>query len=209
MIRDVRLSEADWHDEYITEPPNRILTVSVVSGDAVLTLHAADVKGHPDEQLCQAAGRVRAGGEITNHLGFDRHDPPGATGGNSRNGHRSKTVLTEVGLVQIDVPQDRDGSFEPKIVAKRQRRFSGVDELVVEGMAEWQNRPLHAVYSVVSIDAIHVQIRDGKVGVPRDLRSRAVRGEVARAVCGFGGVPTRKSNVRRPVTRTIATQRRS
>ena len=70
-------------------------------------------------------------GEITDHLGYDRHDAAGRDGRNSRNGHRSKTVLTEVGPVEIDVPRDRDGSFEPKIVAKRKRRLSGVDELVI------------------------------------------------------------------------------
>jgi transposase-like protein len=70
-------------------------------------------------------------GEITDHLGYDKHDPAGRDGGNSRNGHRPKTVLTDVGPVEIDVPRDRDGSFEPKIVAKRQRRLSGVDELVI------------------------------------------------------------------------------
>ena len=48
-------------------------------------------------------------GEITDHLGYDRHDAAGRDGGNSRNGHRSKTVLTEVGPVEIDVPRDRDG----------------------------------------------------------------------------------------------------
>src|SRR6185369_1419896 len=58
-------------------------------------------------------------------------DAAGRDGGNSRNGHRSKTVLTEVGPVEIEVPRDRDGSFEPTIVAKRQRRLSGVDELVI------------------------------------------------------------------------------
>ena len=57
-------------------------------------------------------------GEITDHLGYDRHDAAGRDGGNSRNGHRSKTVLTEVGPVEIEVPRDRDGSFEPKIVAQ-------------------------------------------------------------------------------------------
>src|SRR6478672_8657466 len=46
-------------------------------------------------------------GEITDHLGYDRHEVAGRDGGNSRNGHRSKTVLTEVGPVQIDVPRDR------------------------------------------------------------------------------------------------------
>ena len=76
----------------------------------------------------QAPGRALEG-EITDHLGYDRDDVAGRDGGNSRNGHRAKTVLTEVGPVEIDVPRDRDGSFEPKIVAKRQRRLSGVDEL--------------------------------------------------------------------------------
>jgi hypothetical protein len=60
-------------------------------------------------------------GELTDHLGYDRHDGAGRDG---RNGHRSKTVLTEVGPVAIDVPRDRDGSFEPKIVGKRKRRLS-------------------------------------------------------------------------------------
>src|SRR5918998_462919 len=75
-------------------------------------------------------------GEITDHLGYDRHDAAGGDGGNSRNGHRAKTVLTEVGPVEIEVPRDRDATFEPKIVAKRQRRLSGVDELVISLSAE-------------------------------------------------------------------------
>jgi hypothetical protein len=48
-------------------------------------------------------------GEITDHLGYDKHDPAGKDGGNSRNGKRSKTVLAEVGPVEIAVPRDRDG----------------------------------------------------------------------------------------------------
>ena len=70
-------------------------------------------------------------GELDDHLGYDKHDPAGRNGGNSRNGRRSKTVLTETGPVEISVPRDRDGSFEPRIVAKRQRRLSGVDDLVI------------------------------------------------------------------------------
>src|SRR4051794_23717070 len=69
-------------------------------------------------------------GEITDHLGYDKHDPMGANGGNSRNGRRPKTVLTEVGPVEISVPRDRDGSFTPEIVKKRQRRLTGVEDLV-------------------------------------------------------------------------------
>ncbi|MFI7706563.1 transposase, partial [Nonomuraea sp. NPDC049480] len=70
-------------------------------------------------------------GEITDHLGYDKHERAGSETGNSRNGTRSKTVITDVGPVEITVPRDRDGSFEPKIVRKRQRRLSGVDEMVI------------------------------------------------------------------------------
>jgi transposase-like protein len=139
-------------------------------------------------------------GEMDAHLGYAKHDPAGRDGGNSRNGHRAKTVLTEAGPVEIDVPRDRDASFAPKIVAKRQRRLGGVDDLVIslvakglttgevqahlaeaygaqvsrdtistitdrvlEGLAEWQSRPLDPVYAVLFIDVINVKIRDGNV----------------------------------------------
>src|SRR6478735_4608756 len=139
-------------------------------------------------------------GEMDAHLGYAKHDPAGRDGGNSRNGHRAKTVLTDVGPVQVDVPRDRDASFAPQIVAKRQRRLGGVDDMVIslvakglttgevqahlaeiygaevsrdtisaitdrvlEGLAEWQSRPLDAVYAVLFIDVINVKIRDGQV----------------------------------------------
>ncbi|MGW6412966.1 transposase [Streptomyces vinaceus] len=69
-------------------------------------------------------------GEMTDHLGCDRHDPAGKNGGDSRNGKRSKTVITDVSPVEIDVPRDREGAFGPQIVKKRQRRLTGVDEMV-------------------------------------------------------------------------------
>ncbi len=136
--------------------------------------------------------------ELTEDLGYEPNDAAGLNSGNSRNGTRAKTVLTEVGPVEIDVPRDRNGTFEPKLVRKRQRRMTGVDDLVIslvakglttgevcahlaeiygaevtkdtvsritdrvlDGMAEWQNRPLDRVYPVLFIDAIHVKIRDG------------------------------------------------
>jgi putative transposase len=139
-------------------------------------------------------------GELADHLGYEHGDPAGRNGGNSRNGTRAKTVLTEVGPVELAMPRDRDSSFEPKLVRKRQRRLTGVDDLVVslvakglttgevqahlaqiygaevsrqtistitdrvlDGLAEWQNRPLDPVYPVIFIDAIHVKIRDGQV----------------------------------------------
>src|SRR6266496_828555 len=70
-------------------------------------------------------------GEMDDHLGYGKHDPAGRDGGNSRNGTRVKTVLSDIGPIEIEVPRDRDSSFTPQIVAKRQRRLSGVDDLVI------------------------------------------------------------------------------
>lgn len=70
--------------------------------------------------------------EMADHLGYDKHAPQGRNRGNSRNGKRPKTVLTDnCGEVEIDVPRDRDGSFTPQLVKKRQRRLSDVDEVVL------------------------------------------------------------------------------
>jgi putative transposase len=139
-------------------------------------------------------------GEMDDHLGYSRHDAAGRNSGNSRNGHRGKTVLTEAGPVEISVPRDRDSSFEPQIVAKRQRRLTGIEDMVIslsakglthgeiaahlaevygaevskqtittitdrvmDGLSEWQSRPLDPVYAVLFIDAINVKIREGQV----------------------------------------------
>lgn len=70
--------------------------------------------------------------EMNEHVGYDKHDPAGRNRENSRNGTRSKTILTDAaGDVEIEVPRDRDGSFEPVIVKKRQRRLNEVDEVVL------------------------------------------------------------------------------
>lgn len=152
------------------------------------------------QQLTKRVLESALEGEITDHLGYDKHDPAGKNSGNSRNGSRAKTVLTDVGPVEVKVPRDVEGSFEPQIVKKRQRRLTGVDEMVLslsakglthgeisahlaeiygaevsrqtistitdqvmDGMAEWSNRPLDRVYPVLFVDAINVKVRDGKV----------------------------------------------
>jgi putative transposase len=174
------------------------------------------------QQLTKAVLESALEGEITDHLGYDKHDPAGKDGGNSRNGTRSKTVLTDIGPVEIDVPRDREGSFEPAIVKKRQRRLTGVDEMVLslsakglthgeisahlaevygadvskttistitdkvmDGMAEWQNRPLDRVYPVVFIDAINVKIRDGQVANRPIYVALAVTAEGHRDILGL------------------------
>lgn len=69
--------------------------------------------------------------EMSLHLGYDKHAPDGRNRGNSRNGSSPKTVTTEIGQLTVQVPRDRDGSFDPKIIAKHQRRLSGFDDQVV------------------------------------------------------------------------------
>src|ERR1700689_4248001 len=69
--------------------------------------------------------------EMTEHVGYEAYDPAGHHSGNSRNGTRTKTVITDVGPVELDVPRDRAGSFAPVIVPKRRRRLAGVDQMVL------------------------------------------------------------------------------
>lgn len=69
--------------------------------------------------------------EMSEHLGYDKHDAAGRGSGNSRNGARAKTVLTEIGPVDIEVPRDTNSTFDPQIVRKRQRRLTGIDEIVL------------------------------------------------------------------------------
>ena len=83
------------------------------------------------QQLTKLVLEASLQGEMDAHLGYGKHEPAGRNGGNSRNGKRSKTVLTQVGPVDIEVPRDRDASFEPQIVRKRQRRLDGIDGIVL------------------------------------------------------------------------------
>jgi len=69
--------------------------------------------------------------ELTEHLEYEKHDASGRGSGNNRNGKAHKTIHTESGSIDIEVPRDGNGSFEPKFVRKRQRRLDGFDEKVV------------------------------------------------------------------------------
>src|SRR4051794_35047074 len=100
--------------------------------------------------------------ELTDHLGYEPHaERPGGTG-NPRNGCTPKTLITDSGPVPIQTPRDRDGSFAPKIVRKRQRRFAGFDDKILALYARG--------LSVRDIEAHLAEIYGVKVG--RDLISR-------------------------------------
>jgi putative transposase len=84
------------------------------------------------KQLTKTVLETALNQELTEHLGHDKHAAAGNEAGNVRNGTRPKTVLTEAsGQVPVEVPRDRDGTFEPQIVRKRQRRLTGVDAMVL------------------------------------------------------------------------------
>src|SRR5438270_8693561 len=100
--------------------------------------------------------------ELTDHLGYERHqEPPGGTG-NTRNGSMPKSLATEHGPVAIETPRDRHGTFEPKIARKRQRRFEGFDEKILA--------PYSRGLSTRDIEAHLQEIYGVKVG--RDLISK-------------------------------------
>ena len=83
------------------------------------------------DQLSKALLERALQGEMTHHLGYEKHDPAGHHSGNSRNGTSAKTVRGKRGQVQLQVPRDRNSEFEPQLIPKGQRRIDGFDERVL------------------------------------------------------------------------------
>jgi len=75
-------------------------------------------------------------GEITDHLGYDKHQQKAGKDDNSRNGYSKKTVHSNVGPVELDVPRDRNSEFSPKVIKKRQRDISGIEDKVISMYAK-------------------------------------------------------------------------
>ncbi|HEY9377840.1 MAG TPA: IS256 family transposase [Jiangellaceae bacterium] len=83
------------------------------------------------QQMMKSVLEAALAEELTDHLGYEHGDPAGRGSGNSRNGTTTKAVLTESGPVELDTPRDRNGSFDPMIVRKGQRRLDGIDKIVL------------------------------------------------------------------------------
>ena len=107
--------------------------------------------------------------EMDNHLGYDRYERSGEP--NYRNGTKAKTVRSKYGEFEVDVPQDRQSSFEPQVLPKHQK---DITDKLLPRIEEWQNRPLSPVYPIVFIDAVHFSVRDD--GVIRKLAAYVVLG---------------------------------
>src|SRR3954468_24912938 len=83
------------------------------------------------KQLTKALVERAMNAELTHHLGYQKNDPQGRGSGNSRNGTSRKKLKGDFGEIEIEVPRDRESEFEPKIVAKHQRRFDGFDDKIL------------------------------------------------------------------------------
>jgi putative transposase len=83
------------------------------------------------KQLTKAILERAMQAEMTEHLGYDKHDPVGYNSGNSRNGKSRKKIQGDFGEIEIETPRDRNASFEPKIVPKGETRFSGFDDKIL------------------------------------------------------------------------------
>lgn len=93
------------------------------------------------------------GGELTHHLGYEPGQAKSGDNGNQRNGNSGKTVLTDNGIVRVDIPRDRDGSFEPRLIGKHERRFAGFDDKIIAMYARGMTMReiqgfLHEMYGV-------------------------------------------------------------
>jgi putative transposase len=116
-------------------------------------------------------------GELTHHLGYEKHDPAGNNSGNSRNGKSAKTIKGKRGQLQIDVPRDRASSFEPQLVKKGQTRFDGFDDKIISMYARGMTcreikAHLEEIYSVeVSPDLIST-VTDAVIDEVRAWQSR-------------------------------------
>lgn len=156
--------------------------------------------GAMQELMKQAVERILKA-EQEDHLGYEPYQKPDKSQKNSRNGYSKKTLKTSSGPMELNIPRDRDGTFEPKLIEKYQTfdpdlekkiigmysrglstrdiqaqledcygtdisptLVSRITDKVLDGVKEWQARPLDDIYPVLFMDAIHYKIRqDGKV----------------------------------------------
>jgi putative transposase len=129
------------------------------------------------KQLKKALLERALGAELSEHLGYEKGDPAGRRTGNSRNGYSEKTVLTEDGELDLAVPRDRNGTFEPIIVPKGERRLDGFDDRIVSLYARGMTvreiqRHLQELYAVeVSPDLIS-RVTDAVLEEVREWQNR-------------------------------------
>lgn len=115
--------------------------------------------------------------EMTEHLGYSKHDPEGNNSGNSRNGVTRKTLKGEFGEIELETPRDRNGEFEPRIVGKNQTRITGFDEKVLSMYARGMSvreiqEHIREMYAVPISASLISDITDGVADMARSWQSR-------------------------------------
>ena len=129
------------------------------------------------KQLTKALVERALNAELTHHLGYEKNDPEGRGSGNSRNGKSRKKLKGDFGEVEIEVPRDREGEFEPKIVGKHQRRFEGFDDKILSMYARGMTTReiqghLHDIYGVEVSPSLISEVTDAVVEEVQQWQSR-------------------------------------
>ncbi|MCA1613443.1 MAG: IS256 family transposase [Acidobacteria bacterium] len=129
------------------------------------------------QQLTKALVERALDGELTHHLGYEKHDAVGDNSGNSRNGTSPKTIKGRRGQVRIDVPRDRNAEFEPHLVKKNQTRFDGFDEKIISlyarGMTQREIQGhLEEIYGVEVSPSLISTVTDAVLDEVRAWQSR-------------------------------------
>lgn len=129
------------------------------------------------KQLTKAVLERALKAELSHHLGYQKHDPAGKNSGNARNGKSKKTLKGDFGTLPIEVPRDRQSSFEPKIVPKGQTRFDGFDDkilsLYARGMTVREIQAhLEEIYQVEVSPSLISTVTDGVIDEVRAWQNR-------------------------------------
>ena len=129
------------------------------------------------KQLTKALVERAMKAELTHQLGYEKNDPEGRGSGNSRNGKSRKKLKGDFGEVEIEVPRDRQGQFEPKIVPKHQRRFEGFDDKILSMYARGMTtrdiqEHLHDMYGVEISPSLISEVTDAVLEEVQQWQSR-------------------------------------
>jgi putative transposase len=129
------------------------------------------------KQLTKAVLERALQGELTEHLGYAKHDPSGNKSGNSRNGVMRKTLKGDFGEVELATPRDRNGEFEPQIIQKNQTRWTGFDDKILSMYARGMTTReiqghLEEMYQVEVSPSLISEVTDGVMEQARAWQNR-------------------------------------
>jgi len=135
-----------------------------------------DVKGLL-QQITKAVLERAMQGEMTHHLGYEKHDPAGNNSGNSRNGVTRKTVRGDFGEIELETPRDRNGEFAPQIIQKNQTRWTGFDDKILSMYARGMTTReiqghLEEIYQVEVSPSLISEVTDGVMEQARAWQNR-------------------------------------